>query len=513
MAAKAKGHAHRKIEAPSCYTMSLDVCGPFRVRGHTPEAMDQKYMLVASYVMPLLKSRKCGPEDEIVNEPEGGVGDIPEGPVVDDPNEVLPGGPVVNDPDEVLPGGPVVNDPDEVLPGGPVVNDPDEVLPGGPVDNDPDEVLPGGPVVNDPDEVLPEGPLVEGEEQDRDFVDLDDLFVEEEGPAERPIGDVEPAVWDQANQEYNELVEEIGDRLNYQVLRFAVPMRSRRAAEVNLKVRQLYLQICAEGLPVLRCHSDRARELCNSRLRSWLTERGVLVTTGEAQSPQQNGRAESTVQFVKSEAKCLLTAAKLGRENWPLAMRYAVHRQRLKALGKSEDLPQFGCPVFVRTKIYGRAERYDMENKWKQGRYVGPSDDVAHGHVVKFEDNTFVTSQHMKAHLVEADALVDMVPKEIELPLPVRRMRGKARLASVAADRPLSLEEENAESFARKLCRRGNYDIQEILQLLGFLKAIRVKPKRGREAKIQGFTWTTGMYVHGGVAGLRGKHRKNEVVH
>ncbi|CAE7947416.1 unnamed protein product [Symbiodinium sp. KB8] len=364
VAAKAKGHAHRKIEAPSCYTMSLDVCGRFRVRGHTPEAMDQKYMLVASYVMPLLKGRKCGPEDEIINEPEGGVGDIPE-----------------------------------------------------------------------------------GEEQDRDFVGIDDLFAEEEGPVEPPIGDVEPAVWDQANQDYNELVEEVGDRLNYQVLRFAVPMRSRRAAEVNLKVRQLYLQICAEGLPVLRCHSDRARELCNSRVRSWLTERGVLVTTGEAQSPQQNGRAESTVQFVKSEAKCLLTAAKLGKENWPVAMRYAVHRQRLKALGKSEDLPQFGCPVFVRTKIYGRAERYDMENKWRQGRYVGPSDDVAHGHVVKFEDNTFVTSQQMKAHLVDADALVDMVPREVELPLPVRRMRRKARLASVAADHPLSVEEERAEFF------------------------------------------------------------------
>ena len=442
VAAKAKGHAHRKIEAPSCYTMSLDVCGRFRVRGHTPEAMDQKYMLVASYVMPLLKGRKCGPEDEIINEPEGGVGDIPEGPVVNDPDEVLPEGPVVNDPHEVLPEGPVVNDPDEVLPEGPVVNDPHEVLPEGPVVNDPDEVLPEGP-----DTVGLEGPLVGGEEQDRDFVGIDDLFAEEEGPVEPPIGDVEPAVWDQANQDYNELVEEVGDRLNYQVLRFAVPMRSRRAAEVNLKVRQLYLQICAEGLPVLRCHSDRARELCNSRVRSWLTERGVLVTTGEAQSPQQNGRAESTVQFVKSEAKCLLTAAKLGKENWPVAMRYAVHRQRLKALGKSEDLPQFGCPVFVRTKIYGRAERYDMENKWRQGRYVGPSDDVAHGHVVKFEDNTFVTSQQMKAHLVDADALVDMVPREVELPLPVRRMRRKARLASVAADHPLSVEEERAEFF------------------------------------------------------------------
>ena len=105
-----------------------------------------------------------------------------------------------------------------------------------------------------------------------------------------PIGDEEQAEWDRLNKEYNELVAEVGDVINYQVLRFAVPLRSRRAAEVNLKVRQLYLQIRAEGFPVWRFHSDRAREWCNSRLRTWLAERGVIVTTGEAQSPQQNGR-------------------------------------------------------------------------------------------------------------------------------------------------------------------------------------------------------------------------------
>ena len=218
----------------------------------------------------------------------------------------------------------------------------------------------------------------------------------------------------------------------------------------------------------------------------------MLVTTGEAQSPQQNGRAEATVQFVKSEAKCLLTAAKLGKENWPLAMRYATYRQRVRTLGKTENLPQFGCPVFVRTKIYGRAERYDMENKWKQGVYVGPSDDVAHGHVVKFEDNTFVTTQHMRTDLVDTDALVELEPREIELPLPERRMREKTRLALLSAEPPLNLEEEKAEEYARTLCRNREYGIPGILQLFALLKNIKTKRKRGREAAAQGCSWTTG---------------------
>ena len=330
------------------------------------------------------------------------------------------------------------------------------------------------------------------------------LFEEEEDPDPEPIRDGEQAEWDRLNQEYNDLVREVGDTMDYQVLRFAVPMRSRRAAEVNMKVRQLYLQIRAEGLPVLRCHSDRARELCNSRLRTCLSERGVITTTGEAQAPQQNGRAEATVRFVKKEAKCLLTAAKLGVENWPLAMRYAVHRQRQQALGRGEPLPQFGCPVHVRTKIYGRAERYDMENKWQQGIYAGPSEDVAHGHVVKFPDNTFVTSQHLKASLIDTDAMVDLEPREIEIPLPERRIRGKARLAAMSVDQPLTLEEQEAENLARELCRAKKYSVEAMLQLFAKLKKVRVKLKRGRAATEQGFSWTTGMFVHGGVAGIRG---------
>ena len=102
------------------------------MKGHTPEAMDQKYMLVASYVMPVLKGSKLEPEDVILNEGEKGDPDCPE-----DPNGVLSGGPdCPEDPDGVLSGGPdCPEDPDGVPSGGPdCPEDPDGVLSGGQVD-------------------------------------------------------------------------------------------------------------------------------------------------------------------------------------------------------------------------------------------------------------------------------------------------------------------------------------------------------------------------------------------
>ena len=371
-------------------------------------------MLVASYVMPRLSGVECDPGDEIINEPEGGIGDVfsPGDPKHSASDGVLPAGdpkhsasdgflpagdPKHSASDGVLPAGdPEHSASDGVLPAGdPKHSASDGVLPAGDPEHsasdgvlpagDPkhsasDGVLPAGdPKHSASDGVLPagdpkhsasDGVLPAGDPEhpvlDGALPDLEGVFDEEEEPPSMPIGNEEQAEWDRLNKEYNELVAEVGDVIDYQVLRFAVPLRSRRAAEVNLKVRQLYLQIRAEGFPVWRFHSDRARELCNSRLRSWLAERGVIVTTGEAQSPQQNGRAESTVRFVKTEAKCLLTAARLGKENWPLAMRYATHRQRLKALGKEEDLPQFGCPVHVRTSVPKYMAR-QSETTWMCG--------------------------------------------------------------------------------------------------------------------------------------------------
>ena len=213
------------------------------------------------------------------------------------------------------------------------------------------------------------------------------------------------------------------------------------------------------------------------------------------------------MKFVKAHARTLLTSSGLGAENWPMAMAYAVHKQRLLALGKKNDLPPFGSPVHVRTKVYGRAGRYDVENKWKQGIYIGPSQDVQHGHCVRFPDGTFVTSLHLKEQLVDADGLVDLVPREVEIPVPERRVRTKTRLASVSVEQSLSQEEQDAETKARCMLRHGDFGVASILELFKLLKKIKMKKGSGR-ARRDGVSWFTGMFVHGGVAGLRGNTRR-----
>ncbi|CAE7409265.1 GIP [Symbiodinium necroappetens] len=428
ISSKATGHAHRRVHAPSCFTLSVDVCGPFRVKGQTPSALDHRYMLVGSYTMPVLKREVCEPGDVIVNEPEGGVGEIEIGP-----REV----------------------------GTEPADDPG---PSGPI-----EV--GTEPADDPGPVHGDAALAS---------DLEGVF-EVEGEDPTPVvGAQDQEEMDRLNAQYNELVKEVGDRLDYQVLRYAVPMRSRRASEVNARVRQMYLQVKADGLEVFRLHSDRATELCNRRLREWLLERGVLATTGEAQTPQQNGRAEATVKFVKLEAKRLMTSAGLPKQTWPLAMMYAAAKQRHRVLGRTDDMPCFGTPVHVRTKVYGQAGRYDLENKWSQGIYVGPSSEVQHAHVVRFPDSTFVTSLHLKQNLVDADSLIDLVPREIEIALP-----------------------EQVECVAKNFIAKEKWAVEDVLELYSRLKAIKSGPASGRSALSKGKAWFTGMFVHGGVAGLR----------
>ena len=143
-------------------------------------------------------------------------------------------------------------------------------------------------------------------------------------------------------------------------------MKARRASEVNAAVRRMYLDVRADGCPVVRCHSDRARELCNATLRDWLREREVLPTTGEGQTPQRNGRAEATVKFLMSQAKMLLSTSGLPRAFWPLTMRYACWRHRETVFGRGSSIEAFGTPMHVRTKRYGQ-----------------PSSDVQHGQLVR----------------------------------------------------------------------------------------------------------------------------------
>ncbi|CAE7339218.1 RE1, partial [Symbiodinium pilosum] len=75
----ATGRAHRRIIAPSCYTLSLDVCGPFRKKGEYGGSKGFRYALIGTYLMPKLSVYKDVPipeEPEILSDAEGPEGDF-----------------------------------------------------------------------------------------------------------------------------------------------------------------------------------------------------------------------------------------------------------------------------------------------------------------------------------------------------------------------------------------------------------------------------------------------------
>ena len=132
-------------------------------------------------------------------------------------------------------------------------------------------------------------------------------------------------------------------------------------------MKHLYLQIRSEGLPVTRVHSDRARELRGSKLRAWLLHRDVLPTTGEAQAPQTNGRAEAGVKRAKVRTKTLFRAAGLDTSRWPFATAFAAFQQCECALGRDRALIPFGSPALVKNKVYGTGGHFDLDERWQGG--------------------------------------------------------------------------------------------------------------------------------------------------
>eukprot|EP00439_Symbiodinium_sp_Y106_P057653 s1399_g8.t1 len=421
------GRRHTRVKTPSSYCLSLDVCGPFRQRGVDPDHADYRFALVGAYVIPKLydEVRDGGPHNDEVRDGgphnhevrDGG----PHNPEVRDGGphnpEVRDGGP--HNPEvrdggphnpEVRDGGP--HNP-EVRDGGP--HNP-EVRDGGPHnpevrDEGPHkhEVRDGGPHKH---EVRDGGPLeAEDNLSDRaapiyggDFVPEaegdtghgvgplrdwrgEELF-DDEG-AQEPLPEEEYRLpRSMTKEEFREIFSQVGGIDGYQVMYVASPVRSRTTKDVLAAVQDLYLRLKAQGCPVVRVHSDRARQLRCEPLKRWLNARGRYTTYTEGQSPQSNGRAESAVRYVKSHVKRLLTMASLDASMWPMALQYAVWSQMQRQLYPNKQLIPFGTPVHVKRKVYGVGNKYDLESRWEVGHYLGPSRDVNEGSVIMMKKGT-----------------------------------------------------------------------------------------------------------------------------
>ena len=283
----------------------------------------------------------------------------------------------------------------------------------------------------------------------------------EKAAAEPPEGDRgEPAAKVEMDEEqrarndrFRALFQGIGDEIDFQTLHFAVPLRTRTLEEVLKAVRRMYLLLRRDGLALNRLHSDRAREFTSPPIRARAAARD-----------------------------------------------FASEYQRRAALGILADAtPPFGTVVHCLSKVFGVGGHHDLNEKWLEGRFVGWSEDVVNGHVVKLDSGGYITTAHVRPFLVDSDQLVAIEPYEAHVPVPERRVRGKTTLRPMAAITPAS---NSMEDLARALFDEGKFAVEDLLRFWEEASANAFPKGRqcfhGANPRYIAF----GQYTHGMFSGL-----------
>ena len=289
---------------------------------------------------------------------------------------------------------------------------------------DPDEVFAdeeGGrlpdPEVNSPDEEV----LQPGEE-----------LCDDQG---RPHGEVANGEKDsQEGKDEEGNGGEGEEEFDIEVYRLAIPIESRSAEKVLDAVIQLYLQLRADGFQIQQVHTDKAREFVARGFVAWCRNRNIYRTTTSGDSPQQNGRAERAVQYVKGRVRVLLLSAGWKASRWPLACWYIHAMERLKRNQRKMVVPPFGTEVLVRKRYWKSKE---LEPTHEKVWYVAPIPE-AHGHLVMDVDGALrVAAYTLAATRQPPDSdeawiaiKTEVEDREDELEIR-RRIRGKTAVRTV----------------------------------------------------------------------------------
>ena len=192
-------------------------------------------------------------------------------------------------------------------------------------------------------------------------------------------------------------------------LRWAEPLLSRSADNLRLVVMQSVAKCKAFGIPVLRFHSDRAKEFQSAKLVRWLAEQSIHVTKSAPEDPQANGTAESAVKEIKRTARRSLISSGLSSLHWPLAVRQAselLWRSALAHLGcPVRPLLAFGTRVEARSREWLKRPDKQWGPRTLQGRLVGPAPQTPSAYLVLLDDGHLYISSSVHPVTVVADPL------------------------------------------------------------------------------------------------------------
>ncbi len=239
------------------------------------------------------------------------------------------------------------------------------------------EIPEGAPMI-DPDEIFADEEGGRLPDPEVDTPDQEDLHPEEELCDDSGLQHGEKEFQEKDKKEEDGGDEEGDGDFDIEVYRLAIPIEDRSAEKVLNAVIQLYLQLRADGFQIQQLHTDKAREFVAKGLVAWCRNRNIYRTSTSGDSPQQNGRAERAVQYVKGRIRVLLLSAGWTASSWPLACWNIHAMERLRRNQRKMDVPAFGDEVLVRKRYWKSKE---LEPTHEKVWYVAPIPE-AHGHLV-----------------------------------------------------------------------------------------------------------------------------------
>eukprot|EP00435_Cladocopium_sp_Y103_P014795 s1755_g3.t1 len=211
----------------------------------------------------------------------------------------------------------------------PVTNDGTPLIdpPGQGLDHDKDHPLPQPGEVIDDDVVWADedGDDVPMPEAAADVAEPEDPLHEQSPPQDEADGPAQESVRT-AFDVWHKLIEEATD-VGVKNLTFVEVLNSRSVKDVLPALARIYARLHALGLPLMRIHCDRARELTSAPVRRWTLDRGIITTLTTGSSFKANGRVEAEVGATKRAVRTLISAKLCPLEHWPLAARHIGERR------------------------------------------------------------------------------------------------------------------------------------------------------------------------------------------
>ena len=126
------------------------------------------------------------------------------------------------------------------------------------------------------------GQQQEGQEPipgESDFDEMKQLedFLKELDARDSPPTEIEVQAWDAMNRQWQDKIAHLKN-VKVKTLTMAIPMKSRHTQEVLRAMALMHARLRSLNLPLIRCHTDRAREFIARPVQDWLRSHQVVQT-------------------------------------------------------------------------------------------------------------------------------------------------------------------------------------------------------------------------------------------